>query len=599
MELRQKPLCVKFMNIVKAFQTAVEYFQTGNFHQAEHICREILATQPDNIDALHFLGIIQYQLGHYDAAIEHFEKALQLNPEDAGAYYNRGLALKEKGHLDEAIASYQKAIHLNPHSAHAHYNVGTALQEKGQYDEAIIYYKKALQIDPDLSGVYYNLGIISQEKGQFNEAIMYYRKALQLNPNLLDAHNNLGLCLHDKGQLDEAIVTYWKALQLHPQDAKTHYNMGNAFKDKGHIDEAIASYQKAIQLNPGYADACSNLGSALQEKGEIDEAITAYQKTLKIDPNLAIAHVNMSLMLLLSGNFEGGWKEYEWRTKLKDFPLRHFSQPMWDGSDITGKTILLHAEQGFGDTIQLIRYAPLVVQRGARVIVECLKDLHSLLKTVEGVHQVIGHGETLPAFDLHCPLLSLPLVFDTTLESIPARIPYLSADTLFKEKWRAKVHADHSQYKVGLAWSGNPQHINEQKRSCTLEIFSPLSRLDTITFFSLQKGAAAQQAKNPPQGMKLIDHTEDIYDFSDTAAFIENLDLIISVDTAAAHLSGALGKPTWTLLPFVPDWRWLLNRDDSPWYPTMRLFRQSSLGDWQSVIEMVIVELQKVIERNA
>jgi tetratricopeptide (TPR) repeat protein len=581
------------MNIDKAFQKAVESFQAGNFLQAEQIGEEIVKAQPGNADALHFLGIILYRLGKHDAAIEHLEKALQINPDDAGAYYNLGLALKEKGHLDEALASYQKALHLNPHFAHAHYNAGTALQEKGQYDEAIICYKKALQIDPNLSGVYYNLGIISQEKGQLNEAIGHYRKAIQINPNLSDACNNLGLCLHVKGQLDGAIGAYQKALQIDPQHAKAYYNMGNAFKDRAQIDEAITAYQKALQLNPGYADACSNLGSALQEKGEIDEAITAYQKTLKIDPNLAIAHVNMSLMLLLSGNFEQGWKEYEWRTKLKDFPRRQLSQPMWDGSDITGKTILLHAEQGYGDTMQFIRYAPLVAQRGAKVIIECLRELTSLLRNVEGVHQVIGRGEALPAFDLHCPLLSLPLVFDTTLESIPANIPYLSADPLFKEKWRDKVHADRLQYKIGLVWSGNPQHINEQKRSCSLDIFAPLSRLDNTTFYSLQKGEAAEQAKNPPQGMKLIDYTEDIPDFSDTAAFIENLDLVISVDTAAAHLAGALGKPVWTLLPFVPDWRWLLNRDDSPWYPTMRLFRQPSLGDWESVIEKVSAELQE------
>jgi hypothetical protein len=281
----------------------------------------------------------------------------------------------------------------------------------------------------------------------------------------------------------------------------------------------------------------------------------------------------MALALLLAGNFRDGWREYEWRweTYLAS-SKRNFSQPLWDGYDIKGRTILLYDEAGFGDTIQFIRYAPLVAQYG--------------------IQQIVGRGEELPKFDVHCPLSSLPLIFDTRLESIPTKIPYIYVEPKLIQKWRNKVQHDEFKTKIGLVWAGR------SISSCSLETFSTIAQIDNITFYSLQKGEAKKQAKNPPKGMSFIDLTEDINDFSDTAALIENLDLIITVDTAVAHLAGALGKSVWTLLPFVPDWRWMLNRDDSPWYPTMRLFRQPSLGDWESVIDKIKDELLKLLMNN-
>jgi tetratricopeptide (TPR) repeat protein len=545
-------------------QAALSYVSEGNLLQAEIVYKNILRTDPNNFNSLHMLGVIYYQLSQYDLAMEYFKEALQYNPTHADAYFNLGNAYSEKKQFDEAVACYRKAIQYNPDILEAYDNLGHAYMAINQYDKAIASYQEVVHRKPDSIMAYHNLGNALHQNARYDEAILWYQKAIDQNSSNADTHNNLGALLQRKGQ----------------------------------IDAAIRCYQEAIKHNSNYAIAYQNLGNALQEKGQFDEAIKYYQKSLQLNANFVDAHINMSLIYLLSGNFDLGWKEYEWRTKLKDFPRRHFSQPMWDGSDITGKTILCHAEQGYGDTIQFIRYAPLIARRGARVIVECLQDLASLLKSVKGLHQVIVRGETLPAFDLHCPLLSLPLVFNTTLESIPANIPYLTSDPLFVEKWRDKLHADRSEYKTGLVWSGNPQHINEQKRSFSLSMFMPLSRVNDITFYSLQKGEAAKQAKNPPQGMKLIDYTEDMHDFSDTAAFVENLDLVISVDTAAAHLAGALGKPVWILLPFVPDWRWLLKRDDSPWYPTMRLFRQPALGDWESVIAKVAAELQKIMARR-
>jgi tetratricopeptide (TPR) repeat protein len=544
-------------------QSAFRLLQTGNAQQAEHICREILKTQPHDPDALYLLGIIHDRTGDYGSAIECIKKSLQFNPANDYASFDLGTIFKKTGQIDEAIFFYQKTVQLNPSNAGAHYCLAVALQERGRFDDALASYAKVLQINPNHADTYNNIGSVLQEKGDLVKAVNYYRKALSLNPDLFMAYNNLG----------------------------------NAFLEKGQFDDAVAHYQKAVGLNPNFAGAYCNLGVALQNRKDIHEAVSAYRKAIGLEPDCIDAHWNLSLALLLAGRFREGWKEYEWRLKKEDhiFYGRRFPHQVWDGvSDIAGRTLLLHAEQGLGDTIQFIRYAPLVAQRGARVIVECQKELKTLLQSIEGIHTVIAYGEKWPEFDMHCPLLSLPLLFDTTLDTIPAVIPSMNANAPSRERWREKVQHDNSRRKIGLVWAGSPANTKGLYRSCPLETFSPLAGIDDITFYSLQKGAASRQAQDPPKGMNLLDYTEDIHDFSDTAACMQNLDLIISVDTAAAHLAGALGRPVWTLLPFNPDWRWMLTREDSPWYPAMRLFRQPSFGDWESVMARVADALKNL-----
>jgi tetratricopeptide (TPR) repeat protein len=549
------------MKMNEQIQSAFRHLQTGNVQQAAHLCRELLTIHPHDSDALYLLGIIYDRIGDYDSAIESINKSLQFNPANDYACFDLGNIFRKKGRTDEAMFFFQKAVQLNPSNAGAHYCLAVTLQEMGRFNDALNSYTKVLQINPNHADTYNNMGSILQETGQLDEAVNYYQKALSINPTLFMAYNNLG----------------------------------NALMEKGQFDDAVAHYQKAVGLNPDFAGGYCNLGVALQNKQDINEAVYAYQKAIRLDPDYIDAHWNLSLAFLLSGRFREGWKEYEWRLKKKDhiYYGRKFSHTLWDGvSDISGLTILLHAEQGLGDTIQFIRYAPLVAQRGARVVVECQKELKALLHNAGGIHYVVAYGEQLPEFDMHCPLLSLPLLFDTTLETIPAGIPYLNAGTLLRESWRAKVQHDNSRQKIGLVWAGNLTNTKGRYRSCLLETFSPLASIDDTTFYSLQKGEASEQAKTPPKGMKLVDYTEEIHDFSDTAAFMQNLDLIISVDTAAAHLAGAVGRPVWTLLPFNPDWRWMLHREDSPWYPTMRLFRQPSFGDWESVMAGVAGELK-------
>jgi FKBP-type peptidyl-prolyl cis-trans isomerase 2 len=435
---------------------------------------------------------------------------------------------------------------------------------------------------------FYKKGIELQNNGEIDEAIAYYRKAIGQNPKHAGAFYNMGVAFHGKGLIDQAILCYEIAIGFNQEFTEAHHNLGVAYNEKGKFDEALVCFQRVLQLKPDHAGAFYNLGNTLTAQGHYNEAKQCYKKAIEIKPDHADAQWSLGLINLRLGNFEEGWKGYEWRWELKDIiRKRDFSQPLWDGHDVDGHTILLHAEQGFGDTLHFIRYAPLVAERGAKVVVECQKELVSLLRNIEGVSQVIAHGEQLPDFDFHCPLLSLPFVFSTGLDTIPAQIPYVSAEPDLVQKWRNRIKADKSAIKIGLVWAGSPKLKFGHSRSCPIETFSALAQRNDITFYSLQKGEAEEQAKNPPEGIKLIDTSDEIHDFSDTAAIIANLDLVISVDTASAHLAGALGKPVWVLLPFVPDWRWMKDREDSPWYPTMRLFRQPSAGDWESVIGLV------------
>lgn len=548
----------------KAFQSAIEHYHKGSLREAERILKEILHVHPNNTETLYFLAEIAYQLSDFDSAEQHIRKALLYDPSNAEAYNNLGFILQTKKHFDNAIQCYQKAAELNPNQ-------------------------------PE---VYLNMGISFKEKGHIYSAIGCYKKALELNPGLIDAYINLGIAFLKEGKFDDAIMYCQKALQLNPYDANMHYNLGVAFQENGQLDEAVKFYQKALQINPHDAVINNNLAFALQENGRPYEAIPYYQKALQLNSGYATAHWNMSLALLLIGNFREGLKEYEWRweTEYLASSRRNFQQPLWDGSDIKGRTILLHAEQGLGDTIQFIRYAPLVAQRGPRIIFECYKELTSLLLGLDGIELFVTRGEELPEFDVHCPLLSLPLVFNTTIETVPAKVPYLKSDPLLMKRWKNRMQHDNSRCKVGIAWAGNPGFKQNRYRNCPLENFSPLVQLHDVTLYSLQKGEEAKQTKNIPKDMKLIDYTDEFIDFSETAAFVENLDLVISVDTAVAHLAGALGKPVWTLLPFSPEWRWLLNRENSPWYPTMRLFRQSSLGDWKSLMVKVLNEIEAIID---
>jgi Flp pilus assembly protein TadD len=461
--------------------------------------------------------------------------------------------------------------------------------QAGRLREAEQLYRQVLVQRPNHADALNLLGMLAGQTGRLDAAPNLIRRAIAICSTNVAYYNNLGNALTDAGSLDEAIAVYRQAIALGPQDAKAHYNMGVALERKRQLDEAIAAYRQAIRLQPDFAEAHNNLGNGLIDKGQLDEAIAACRQAIALKPDYAEAHKNLSVAMLARGDFQQGWEEYEWRWKCKGSlsPLGNLPQPRWDGRPLEDRTLLLYTEQGLGDALQFIRYVPLVARRGGRIVLECQAELQRLFQTIAGGCQIVARGQPLPAFDLHCPLLSLPWVFGTTLASVPKEVPYLHPDAKDAGKWQHRL-AGHSPFvKVGLGWAGNPRNKTDRNRSITLARLAPLGQMPGVKAFSLQKGAAAAEAKTPPPGMELIDWTEELKDFADTAALIANLDLVIAVDTAVAHLAGAMGKPVWTLLPFVPDWRWLLERQDSPWYPSMRLFRQPSSGDWNGVIAQV------------
>jgi hypothetical protein len=435
------------------------------------------------------------------------------------------------------------------------------------------------------------LAVQHHRAGRYAEAESICRRVLAQLPEQVDALHLLGVLAGQSGHTDEAIRLLGRAVQIKP-GAEVFSNLGVALREKGQLDAAIDAHRSALKINPDYADAWRNLGVALNAKGLFDEAMAAFARAIEIKPDFADVHFNLGVLMLLRGDFQNGWREYEWRWKLQSqLTPRPTGPGQWDGEALHGQTILLYAEQGIGDTLQFIRYVPMVAQRGGRVIVQCPRGLSRLLAGFGDTQQIIEIGQPLPHFDRHCALLSLPLIFSTDLRSIPQQIPYLKANPQLTQHWRERLEPQ-KNLKVGIAWAGRPGHRFDRYRSLDFSLLAPLWAVPGVQFISLQKG---QSKPVPPAGADWVDWTDDLDDFAQTAALIENLDLIISVDTAVAHLAGAMGKAVWVLLPFVPDWRWLLDREDSPWYPTMRLFRQPALDDWPAVIGRVAGQLRQGI----
>ncbi|MEP6670567.1 MAG: tetratricopeptide repeat protein [Chthoniobacter sp.] len=546
------------VTVQQAFDLAVQHHQAGRLAEAEALYRQILAVQPQHADALHHLGVIAHQVGRHDLAVGWIQQAVTLNPGNPAAHGNLGEAWRALGRLDEAVAAY----------------------------------RGALGIRPDIPEVYNNLGNALKEQRRFDEAAAAYRHAILLQPLLAEAHSNLASVLTNQGRAEEAIAACRRALELKADFAEAHSNLGAALAELGRFDEAVVADQRALEIRPDLAETHRNLGDALIELGRYDEALAAFHRALEIRPGDADASFSQSLAWLLHGDFARGWPAYERRWEAHRLTRRNFSQPLWDGAALPGARVLVYAEQGFGDAIQFIRYAELIAERGGQVIVECLPEMVELFRSARAVSEVVATGGTLPPFDVHVPMLSLPRIFQTTLEGIPRTAPYLSPDPGRRALWRERLGSDRTRLRVGVAWSGSPRHRHTRKRDLPFEKLTPRFRLESVEYFRLQVDDAAE-ANPPPSGISgMIDHREHIQDFADTAAFMAELDLIISVDTAVAHLAGALGRPVWTLLPFVPDWRWGLEREDTPWYPTMRLFRQPALGDWDTVVQRVAGELE-------
>jgi tetratricopeptide (TPR) repeat protein len=498
-----------------------------------------------------------------------YRSLLQRSPKDFAALLGLGLITMENGRIEEAVKLFRKAVNQKPNSVEAHGNLGNALLALGRHDEAVERYKRALTLNPNLAGLHNNLMTAFFRLSRFEDAVAHGERAVALQPNYAEVHANLAYAMLALNRFDEAVLHGERALALKPANFHAHRNHGIALRALNRYSEAIAHYKAVPSTHPDFADA----------------------------------QFNASLSLLAMGDYEAGWKKYEWRWGCRQWSAeaRAFSQPLWNGANhADGATILLHAEQGLGDTLQFARYAAMVAARGARVVLEVQPPLVRLLSCLEGISVCIARGETLPAFDCHCPLMSLPLAFGTRLETIPAKVPYLSAKRSDVARWRERLVLL-TGLKVGLVWAGAPRpdqpfaHAVDRRRSISLEHFACLAGAVGVNFVSLQKGAAAAQARLPPAGLVIHDWTNELDDFAETAALIEALDIVISVDTSVVHLSGALGKPTWLLNRFDTCWRWLLGCDDSPWYPSLRQFRQRHPGQWSDVLDQVQRALEHMV----
>ncbi|HSZ55099.1 MAG TPA: tetratricopeptide repeat protein [Tepidisphaeraceae bacterium] len=605
----------------QSIDAAIRQHSAGNLAAAEAMYRSILGQKPDHPGALHLLGVALSQQGNKRSAIDYISRAIAINPQVADFHANLALVHLENGEPDKALIACQRTLALQPNHVDALHQLGNALKQLGRAEESIEPYQRAIALRPDFVMAMGNLAESLRKIGRNAEADALTERVLALSPGDPKAlaargesllrqkknseaaeaframtqkwpsewagYNGLGVALYGLGKFDEAIALYEKAAALSPENPGPLNNLGYASVGQGRIDEGIPFYREALSIRPDFADAHNNLGNAHLAKLDLDAAMRSYEDALYFQPDHSDAHWNRALLHLLRGEFERGWLEYEWRWLKFPEVRRYFAKPLWDGFDIAGKTILLHAEQGFGDTIQFVRLAPLVAARGATVNLECQPELEGLLQHVPGVARTVSCGDRLPPFDVHCPLLSLPRALGIGVKNIPAEVPYLQVDQNLSRKWGRKLK-DHDGYRIiGVVWAGARTHRRDTERSIPIESLAPLNQIQGVRLFSLQKEVAPQGIRVP--GM--VDFTTELHDFADTAAFIANLDLVIGVDTAVVHLAGALGRKVWTLLPYSPDWRWLLNRDDSPWYPTMRLFRQPGPGDWATVVGNVVESL--------
>jgi tetratricopeptide (TPR) repeat protein len=547
-------------------QEARKLHRAGHLVDAARAYREVLEKEPRHFESLRLLGVIESQLGNHADAIQNLEAVLKLNPNSAEAFNSHGNALKRMGRLHDALVSYDQAVALDPSSEGAFNNRGLALHELARVDEAL----------------------------------KSFDQAIALNPGNASAHNSRANTLKDMQRLEEALVSYDLAIALRPDYADALKNRGTVLQEMRRLDEALESYDRAIGLRPDYAEALNNRGSALCHLKRIDEALANYDRAIALNPGFANAFLNRAMARLLDGRFREGWSDYEWRWQANGAPTRPvIDAPVWEGEDLAGRRIAVYAEQGLGDVIQFARYLPLLVRRGAAVTFLASPKLVRLLRPLSSEIEVVASTERSCSFDFQCALLSLPLRLGTELSTIPGEIPYLRAEEHLVERWARELGGD--GFKIGIAWQGKREQAINLGRSIPLSEFAALCQVPDVRLISLQKGDGLEQLLHLPPSLKLetlasFDEGPDA--FVDTAAVMENLDLIITSDTAVAHLAGALGRPTWIALKSVPDWRWLLDRADSPWYPTIRLFRQETEGDWNSVFSRMREELRSQIGRT-
>lgn len=527
------------------------------------------------------------------------KKSLEVKNDQPDALLNLGTAFSEINQFENALDCLGKSIKLDKANPLAYFNQGVVYRHLNQFDNALNSYKNALKINPEYVDALNGIGRIFHLNNEFNEAIKYYDKAIQFQPNYFEVIYNKSIALQELNRYDEALICFDSAIQLNPSYHKAYNGKGSSLFKLNRYDEALICFDSAIQLNPGFHEAYNNKGCTFCELKRYDEALICYDHAIKVKADDASGYWNKSLLKLLIGEYEEGWKLYEWRRQNEKYKSNYkfYLQPLWLGKEsLQDKIILVEAEQGLGDIIQFCRYIPMLENIGAKVILETPKELISIISSLNGNFLIVEKNESINHFDYHIPIMSLPLALKTTIHNIPTSIPYLFSDKIKKEYWNKKLNKK-TQPRIGLVWSGLNTHENDKNRSLLLKDLEPIIKLP-FDFHSLQKEIRKNDQKTLFEFKQIHQHQDELIDFSDTAALIEEMDLIISVDTSVAHLAGALGKDVWILLPYHPDYRWMLDRNDSPWYPTCTLFRKSRIDDWAEVLFEIIFNLKNKFQLN-
>ena len=571
--------------------------------EAQGLYKEILQEYPQHFDSCHLLGVALIQVGSTQEGISTILRALEIRPTSGEAYYNLAHGWQTLRDLNRALSSLEKAIELRPSDPEYWLEHGNVLEELKRPGNALQSYDRAISLKPDYAEAYCNRGIALKELDRLLEALASYDRAISLRPDYAEAYSNRGNALKELNRLDEALANQERAISLKPDYAEAFSNRGIALRELNRLDEALESYDKAISLKPGYAEAYNNRGIVLRELDRLDEALASYDKAISLKSDFSGAYWNRSTVVLLRADFENGLKDYEYRKLEKGSEAARFPKELtWTGEeDLLGKTLFIYPELFLGDMIQFCRYAVLAEGRGAKVVLAAPESLHALLRSLSPTISLIPKTSVPKQFDYHCGLMSLPFAFKTRIDTIPFETSYLSVDSDRIEKWREKIQT--YGYKVGICWQGSTAAYSiPMRRSLPLSIFENISRIPKVRLISLQKRDGIEQLSRLPVGMK-VETLGDDYDagpdaFLDAAAVMANLDLIVTVDTAIAHLAGALGHRTWVALKDVPDWRWLLDRSDIPWYPGMKLFRQRERDNWKDVFDEIETQLRQLAEQH-
>jgi tetratricopeptide (TPR) repeat protein len=579
----------------KKLSRAINNHQVGNFDQAAKTYQEILNLYPRNSYILFLLGTLFNQQKKYQKSSLVLAHANEIDPNDAGILTALGISLRRLNRIKEAVVSFQTAIHHQPNFHDAHYNLGNLFKDLGDHQQAKVCYETAISIKNDFPHTHINLGFIYEELGYLDLALASYQHVIQLNPGYVEAYINIGNVLQKLHFYIEALSVYNQAILIDKNIYQLWANRGLVLKELNLLNESLDSFKNALELNPDNIEIINNTSNIYKYLGNLKIAYQMLEQGLMKDPNNTKFHWNLSILYLLQGDFEKGFKEYEWRWKDEEVGIisgkRDFKEPLWLGDQtLSGKTILIYTEQGLGDTIQFGRYVPLFAHLDCKVILEIQAPLMPLFEHMSGVHQLVSKGSPLPVFDFQCPLMSLPLAFGTTLETIPPIQPII-LDVEKMTQWQSRL-GPKSKPRVGLVWSGGTTHKDDRRRSIQLKDYLGYCNND-FEYISLQK----EVRKNDIDDLQnsTIRHFEDeLHDFADTAALISQMDLVITVDTSVAHLAASLNKPTLILIPYAPDWRWMLGRDDSPWYPTVKLYRQIILGNWHPTLQALFKDVDEI-----